>query len=83
MMIISDNKVKFSAKHKKSVFYCIDMLLYRNQCPINFILHFAIFHIGSSVKYFGWKSFCQMQNFRRILISFNCFLGGNTFGMFR
>ena len=26
------------------------MILYRNQGPVNFILHFALLHIGSSIR---------------------------------
>ena len=53
------------------------MILYCNQLPVNFILHFAELHIGSSIRYENTKMFgnyflnCYVV--KRILISFNCF----------
>ena len=52
------------------------MVLYRNQWPVNFILHFSELHIGSSIRYenplFG-NYFLKCYIVKRILISFNCF----------
>ena len=52
------------------------MVLYRNQWPVNFILHFAEMHIGSAIRnentLFG-NYFLKCFIVKRILISFNCF----------
>ena len=52
------------------------MVLYSNQCPENFILNSAKFHIGSSIRYenalYG-NYFLNCYLAKRILISFNCF----------
>ena len=51
-------------------------VLYRNQWPINFILHFREFHNDSSIRY----KITLFENYihkcyivKRIIISFNCF----------
>ena len=52
------------------------VVLYLYQLPVNFILHFAEWHIGSSIRYettsFG-NIFFKCYIVKRILISFNCF----------
>ena len=50
------------------------MVLYRNQWPVNFILHFAVFHIGSSIRYENTLfKYCFLKCYivKRNLISFN------------
>ena len=41
------------------------VVLYRNQWPVNFILHSAELHIGSSIRYENalqvWKLFSQLS----------------------
>ena len=52
------------------------MVLYRDQWPVNFILHFAELHIGSSIRYEDTlfkKYFFKCYIVKRKLISFNCF----------
>ena len=52
------------------------MVLYRNQWPVNFILHFAELHIGSSIRHENTlykKCFFKSYIVKRDLISFNCF----------
>ena len=54
-------KVKVAAKNKNANFLAGELwvkravafvvVLYRNQCPMNLILHFAELHIGSSIRY--------------------------------
>ena len=51
-------------------------VLYHNQWPVNFILHFAELHIGSSTRYENtlFKNyFLKCYTVKRNLISFNCF----------
>ena len=52
------------------------VVLYHNQRPVNFIMHFAELHIGSIIRYentlFG-NYFLKCYIIKRILISFNCF----------
>ena len=52
------------------------VVLYLNQWPVNFNLHFAEVHIGISIRYentlFGFFFKCFIV--KRILIAFNCFL---------
>ena len=52
------------------------MVLYRNQWPVNLILHVTKLHIGSSVRYkntlFG-NYYLIYYIVKIILISFNCF----------
>ena len=52
------------------------VVLYRNQWPVNFILHFGELHSDSSIRY----KLTLFENYilkccivKRILISFNCF----------
>ena len=54
--------------------FCV--ILYRNQWPVNFILHFSEFHSDSSIRY----KITLFENYihkcyivKIILISFNCF----------
>ena len=52
------------------------MVLYRNQLPVNFILHSAELHIGSSIIYENALYGIYFLNWyivKRMLISFNCF----------
>ena len=52
------------------------MVQYRNQWPVNFILHFAELHIGSSISYENTlfrNCFLKCYIVKIILISFNCF----------
>ena len=53
-----------------------EVVLYRNQWPVNFILHSAELHIGSSIRYentlYG-NYFLNCYIVKIILISFNCF----------
>ena len=52
------------------------MVLYRKQWPVNFILHSAELHIGSSVRYENAlyrNYFLNCYIVKIILISFNCF----------
>ena len=52
------------------------VVLYRNQLPVNFILHFDELHIDCSVRYektlFG-NYFLTCYKVKIILIPFNCF----------
>ena len=48
------------------------VVLYRNQWPVNFILHFADLHIGYENTLFG-NYFIKCYKAKIILISFNCF----------
>ena len=54
----------------------LSVVLYRNQLPVNFILHSAELHIVSSIRYqnaiYG-NYFLNCSIVKRILISFNCF----------
>ena len=59
------------------------MVLYRNQNNVNFILHSAELHTGSSIRYqnalYG-NYFLNCYIVKRILISFNCFSEYICFG---
>ena len=58
---ISNDQIKVVAKNKYAKFFACELwvkrvgtfgvVLYRNQCPVNFILYFAKLYIGSSIKY--------------------------------
>ena len=58
---ISDDQVKVVAKNKNAKLFACELwvkmvgtfgvVLYHNQWPVNFILHFAKIHIGSSIRY--------------------------------
>ena len=83
---IRNDQVKFAAKNiNAKYFVCelyvktvgtFDVVLYRNKSPVNFILHSAELHIGSSIGYenvlYG-NYFLNFYIVKRILISFNCF----------
>ena len=72
---MSNDLVKVAAKNIKRV-GTFGVVLYRNQLPVNFILHSAELHIGSSIKYgntlFG-NNFLKFCIAKTNLISFNCF----------
>ena len=67
---ISNDQVKVAAKNINTKFFAYELwvkrvgtfgvVLYRNQWPVNFILHFAELHIGSSDMKILWKLFSQM-----------------------
>ena len=68
-------------KYKNKV-YCLwtfgteGVVLYRNQLPVHFILHFAELQIGNSIKYkktLFENNFLKCSNVKIILIPFNCF----------
>ena len=53
-------RLRLQQKYKRYYFACelwikrvgtFDVVLYRNQRPVNFILHSAELHIGSSIRY--------------------------------
>ena len=58
---ISNYQVRVAAKNINAKFFACELwvkrvgtfgvLLYRNQLPVNFILHFAELHIDSSIRY--------------------------------
>ena len=53
----SNGQVKVATKNKNTNFFACELWVkrvctfYRNQWPINFILHFAKLHIDSSIRY--------------------------------
>ena len=52
------------------------VVLYRNQCPVNFNLHFGELHSDNSIndKYNLFENYIpKCYKVKRILISFNCF----------
>ena len=83
---IINNQVKVAAKSINAKFFAckiwvkrigtFGVVLYRNQWPVNFILHSADLHISSSIRYenalYG-NYFLHYYIVKRILISFNCF----------
>ena len=57
------------------------VVLYRNQWPVNFILHFAKLTIGSSIEYKNTlfiNCFLKCLICKIILICFNCFIVYNS-----
>ena len=77
---------KVAAKHINAKFFACELwvkrvstlgvVLYRNQWPVNFILHFTVLHIGSSIRYKNtlfWNYFLNCYIVKRILISFQLF----------
>ena len=77
---------KVSTKNKNTIFFACKLwvkrvctfgvVLYRNQWPVNFILHFAKLHIGSSIRYENTLLkyyFLKVYIVKRNVISFNCF----------
>ena len=84
---ISNDQLMVAAKNINTKFFACELwvkrvgkfgvVLYRNQWPINFILHVTELHIGSSIRYennclFG-NHFLKCYIVKIILISFNCF----------
>ena len=83
---MSKDQVKVATKNKNAKFFAckrwikrictFGVVPYRNQWPVNFILHFAELHSGSSIryentlfKYYFFKCYILKIN----LIPFNCF----------
>ena len=78
--------VNFATKNVKAKFIACEfsvkrvvtfgVVQYRNQRPVNCILHFAELNIGSSIRYkytLVGNYFLKGNKIKRILISFNCF----------
>ena len=83
---ISNDQVKVAAKNINAKFFACELwvkrvgtfgvVLYRNQWPVNFILHSSELHIDSSIRYENAlyrNCFLNCYIVKRILISFNCF----------
>ena len=80
---MSNDQVKVAAKNINANFFACELwvkrvgtfgvVLYHNQCPVNFVLYFAELHTSNSIRYentlFG-NYFLKCHIVKRILISF-------------